>query len=63
MLSHHVLDVVQGSKSATVCDSISHVDAADLWEIGKLPACSACERAKVECIGFDAVSKTNVSRK
>lgn len=30
---------------------------------GKLPACSACERAKVECIGFDAISKTNVSRK
>ncbi|BEJ12191.1 hypothetical protein CspHIS471_0206510 [Cutaneotrichosporon sp. HIS471] len=29
---------------------------------GKLPACSACERAKVECIGFDAISKTNVSR-
>jgi hypothetical protein len=24
---------------------------------------SACERAKVECIGFDAISKTNVSRK
>lgn len=30
---------------------------------GKLPACSACEKAKVECIGFDAISKTNVSRK
>lgn len=30
---------------------------------GKLPACSACERANVECIGFDAISKTNVSRK
>ena len=30
---------------------------------GKLPACSACERAGLECIGFDAVSKTNVSRK
>lgn len=30
---------------------------------GKLPACSACERAKVECIGFDAISKTNISRK
>ncbi|WWC62772.1 uncharacterized protein I303_105369 [Kwoniella dejecticola CBS 10117] len=29
---------------------------------GKLPACSACERAKVECIGFDAISKTNISR-
>ena len=31
--------------------------------IGKLPACTACDRAKVECIGFDAISKTNVSRK
>ena len=30
---------------------------------GKLPACSACERAKVECVGFDAISKQNVSRK
>lgn len=30
---------------------------------GKLPACSACEKAKVECIGFDAISKTNISRK
>jgi hypothetical protein len=30
---------------------------------GKLPACSACERAKVECIGFDAISTSNVSRK
>ncbi|WVN90538.1 uncharacterized protein L203_105775 [Cryptococcus depauperatus CBS 7841] len=29
---------------------------------GKLPACSACERAKVECIGIDAISKTNISR-
>ncbi|RXK40030.1 fungal specific transcription factor [Tremella mesenterica] len=29
---------------------------------GKLPACSACERAKVECIGFDAISKKNISR-
>ncbi|KAK8858741.1 hypothetical protein IAR55_002970 [Kwoniella newhampshirensis] len=29
---------------------------------GKLPACSACERANVECIGFDAISKTNISR-
>ena len=30
---------------------------------GKLPACTACERARVECIGFDAISKTNISRK
>ncbi|GHJ84615.1 hypothetical protein NliqN6_1017 [Naganishia liquefaciens] len=29
---------------------------------GKLPACSACEKAKVECVGFDAISKKNVSR-
>ncbi|ORX37235.1 fungal-specific transcription factor domain-domain-containing protein [Kockovaella imperatae] len=29
---------------------------------GKLPACTACERANVECIGFDAISKTNISR-
>ncbi|WVQ73386.1 hypothetical protein IAR50_002957 [Cryptococcus sp. DSM 104548] len=29
---------------------------------GKLPACTSCDRAGVECIGFDAVSKTNISR-
>ncbi|ODN93409.1 fungal specific transcription factor [Cryptococcus wingfieldii CBS 7118] len=29
---------------------------------GKLPACTSCDRAGVECIGFDAISKTNISR-
>ncbi|KAL7411596.1 fungal-specific transcription factor domain-containing protein [Mrakia frigida] len=29
---------------------------------GKLPACGSCLKAKVECVGFDAVSKKNVSR-
>lgn len=29
---------------------------------GKLPACTACEKAGVECVGFDAISKRSVGR-
>ena len=29
---------------------------------GALPRCTACAKANVECIGFDAISKTNISR-